>query len=105
MSYDSKFSSPENDSLFEAILLLSSKEECYRFFEDLMSIKELQAVSQRWQVAEMLSKGCTYNDIRNKTGASVATISRVSKTLSYGADGYKLMLRNKETQHSPDIAE
>lgn len=98
MSYDSKFSSQENDSLFEAILSLQTKEECYRFFEDLMTVKELQSISQRWQVAEMLHKGSTYNEISQATKASGATISRVSKTLSYGADGYKIILERKDHQ-------
>lgn len=98
MNYRSKFDSPANDDLFEAILKLESLEECYRFFEDLMTIKELQDISQRWQVARMLSGGSTYNEIASRTGASAATISRVSKCLSYGAEGYSGMLSKLETE-------
>ena len=92
MAYKSKFSSKANDDLFEAILALKNQEECYRFFEDLMTIKELQSISQRWQVVKMLDSGETYAEIEEKTKASTATISRINKCLSYGADGYSLML-------------
>lgn len=91
MSYDIK--NQDNEDLFEAFLALESKEECYKFFEDLMTIKELESISQRWQVAKMLDNGCTYAEIAEKTKASAATISRVNKCLSYGADGYSMMLR------------
>jgi TrpR-related protein YerC/YecD len=92
MAYVSKFKSEENDDLFQAILTLQNEEECYRFFEDLMTIKELQAVSQRWKVARMLHAGRTYQDIASDTTASAATISRVNKCLLYGAEGYRMLL-------------
>ena len=91
--YDSKFKSPETDDLFAAILSLESEEECYRFFEDLMTIKELQAVTQRWQVARMLDEKNTYGEIEAATKASAATISRVNKCLQYGAGGYTTVLK------------
>ena len=91
--YESKFKCPANDELFEAILALESEEECYRFFEDLMTIKELQSISQRWQVAQMLDEKKTYGDIETETGASAATISRVNKCLQYGAAGYTTILK------------
>jgi TrpR-related protein YerC/YecD len=95
--YDSKFKSAETDELFAAILSLESEEECYRFFEDLMTIKELQAVTQRWQVARMLDEKNTYGEIEAATKASAATISRVNKCLQYGAGGYTAILkRTKE---------
>ena len=95
--YDSKFNSAETDELFAAILSLESEEECYRFFEDLMTIKELQAVTQRWQVARMLDEKNTYGEIEAATKASAATISRVNKCLQYGAGGYTAILkRTKE---------
>ncbi len=92
MVYDSKFKSREVDELFEAIMCLKTQEECYRFFEDICTANELHAISQRLQVAKMLSEGNTYTDIESKTKASAATISRVNKSLLYGSDGYKLVL-------------
>ena len=102
MTYKSKFDSQENDSLFEAILSLESTEECYRFFEDLMTIKELKDVSQRWQVAKMLDEGKTYTEVAETTKASSATISRVSKCLSYGAGGYTAVL--EKTRKSSEVS-
>ncbi|NLP29576.1 MAG: TrpR-like protein YerC/YecD [Clostridiales bacterium] len=92
MTYDSKLKSKETDDLFKAILSLENEEECYRFFEDIFTIKELQAISQRFQVAKLLSEKKTYNEIEEITKASTATISRVNRCLLYGADGYKLVL-------------
>ncbi len=92
MVYDSKFKSREVDELFEAVMCLKTQEECYRFFEDICTANELHAISQRLQVAKMLSEGNTYTDIESKTKASAATISRVNKSLLYGSDGYKLVL-------------
>lgn len=80
------------DQLFEAILTLKDIEECYVFFEDLCTINEIQSMSQRLEVARMLRKGCTYNQIEEETGASTATISRVKRCLNYGTDGYKMAL-------------
>ena len=80
------------DSLFEAILNLRTKEECYLFFEDLCTVNELLSLSQRFEVAAMLREHKTYLDIAEKTGASTATISRVNKCLVYGSDGYRRML-------------
>ena len=79
------------DCLFEAVLSLKTKEECYSFFEDLCTVPELKALSQRLEVAKMLSEGCVYSDIVSKTGASTATISRVNRSLNYGSDGYKVV--------------
>ncbi|MCR4788750.1 MAG: TrpR YerC/YecD [Lachnospiraceae bacterium] len=87
-----KIKSPEVDHLFEAILALKDKDECYRFFEDLCTVNELQSLSQRYEVASMLSEKKTYLDIADKTGASTATISRVNRALNYGNDGYSLIL-------------
>jgi TrpR-related protein YerC/YecD len=81
-----------NDKLFEAILLLKDVNECYNFFEDICTIAEIKALSQRLEVAKMLKAGKTYTDISEKTGASTATISRVNRCLNYGADGYKMIL-------------
>ena len=76
------------DFLFKAVLALENSDECYDFFEDLGTIQELKAISQRLVVAKMLSEKCVYTDIVNSTGASTATISRVNRSLQYGCDGY-----------------
>ncbi len=78
--------------LFTAILTLKDKEECYKFFEDILTIAEIKAMGQRIAVAKMLKKGDTYTEISKETGASTATISRVKRSLNYGADGYNLVL-------------
>ena len=82
----------EVDHLFEAILTLKDKEECYTFFVYLCTINELLSISQRYEVAKLLREGQTYLDISNATGASTATISRVNRSLNYGNDGYDLVL-------------
>lgn len=79
------------DHLFEAVLSLESKEECYAFFDDLCTVNELLSMSQRYEVAAMLKNGRTYLDIAEKTGASTATISRVNRSLNYGNDGYEMV--------------
>ena len=83
------------DHLFDAILSLQNKEECYAFFEDLCTVNELLSLSQRFEVAAMLKEGKTYLDIAEKTGASTATISRVNRSLNYGNDGYELVFSRK----------
>lgn len=80
------------DFLFDAIMQLQSKEECYLFFEDICTINELLSLSQRFEVASMLREKKTYLDIAEKTGASTATISRVNRSLNYGNDGYDMVL-------------
>ena len=81
------------DHLFEAILCLENKEECYTFFEDVCTINELLSLSQRFEVAGMLRNQKTYLDIAEKTGASTATISRVNRSLNDGNDGYDLVFK------------
>lgn len=80
------------DRLFAAILRLETEEECYRFFEDLCTVGELRALSQRLEVAEMLYRGATYEEVHARTGMSSATISRINRFLHDGADGYRLVL-------------
>jgi TrpR-related protein YerC/YecD len=87
-----KLRGPLADSLFRAVLQLRTVDECYRFFEDLCTIGEMQALAQRFAVARMLDEGKTYQEIEVRTGASSATISRVRRFLTYGADGYALVL-------------
>ena len=79
------------DHLFEAVLCLENKEECYTFFEDICTINELLSLSQRFEVAKMLREHKTYLEIADKTGASTATISRVNRSLNYGNDGYDMV--------------
>lgn len=86
------------DHLFEAILSLENKEECYSFFEDLCTVNELLSLSQRYEVASMLKERKTYLEIAEKTGASTATISRVNRSLNYGNDGYDLVFSRLDKQ-------
>ncbi|MDS1028997.1 YerC/YecD family TrpR-related protein [Bacillota bacterium LX-D] len=92
MAFNHKVQDETVDSLFDAILCLQNREECYRFFSDICTVAEIKAIAQRLEVAKMLQEDCTYTTIGEKTGASTATISRVKRELNYGADGYKLVL-------------
>lgn len=89
---NSKIKDEMTDRLFEAILQLKNLEECYAFFEDVCTIHEIKSLAQRLEVAKMLEQKKTYTEIQQLTGASTATISRVNRCLSYGSDGYKLVL-------------
>ena len=93
-----KIMTPSVDELFDAVLSLQSKEECYSFFEDLCTINELLSLSQRYEVASMLRDKKTYLEIAEKTGASTATISRVNRSLNYGNDGYELVFERLKGQ-------
>lgn len=84
------------DLLFDAILSLKDREECYTFFEDICTINELLSITQRFEVAKMLREEKTYLEIAEKTGASTATISRVNRSLNYGNDGYDLVFNRME---------
>jgi TrpR-related protein YerC/YecD len=92
--YTSKLKSKPMDELFQAILTLESAEDCYRFFEDIATIQELKDFAMRLQVAKQLYEQVNYTEIIKSTGASSATISRVNRALNYGADGYKLVIKN-----------
>jgi len=96
MKYESKLKSNFIDELFEAILELKDEEECYRFFDDICTVKEMQSLSQRLKVAKLLRENKTYNEIEEATGASTATISRINRCLVYGSDGYKMILERLE---------
>ncbi len=84
--------------LYRAVLSLQSMEECDRFFDDLCTVPELKALSQRLQVAKMLSDHRVYSDIVQATGASTATISRVNRSLNYGADGYDIIFERLDKE-------
>lgn len=88
---NSKLKDKSMDDLFNSILCLENLDECYNFFEDLCTVQELKALSQRLQVAKMLSDKHVYSKIVNETGASTATISRVKRSLDYGCDGYQIV--------------
>lgn len=93
-----KLRNESTDLLFESILTLKSVDECYSFFEDICTIKEIQSIAQRIVVAKMLTEGSVYSDIVEATGASTATISRVNRSLNYGSDGYKIAFKRLEEQ-------
>lgn len=86
----------ETKELFEAILSIETTSECGNFFEDICTVKELQDISQRFQVAKLLKAGKSYQEISKETGASTATISRVNRALVYGSGGYKSVLKRLE---------
>ncbi len=88
----SKRRNNETDMLFEAILSLKSIDECYLFFEDACTIKELKEIAQRFYVARLLDSGSNYQEVNQETGVSTATISRVSKCLNYGDGGYSTVI-------------
>ncbi len=99
---NSKLCNPDTDFLFDAILQLQNREECYSFFEDLCTAPELKALSQRIVVAKMLSDKCVYTDIEQHTGASTATISRVNRALTYGCDAYHMVFQRLEAKTKDD---
>ena len=90
---------PRCDDMYRAILTLKTVDECKQFFDDLCTVTELQAMEQRYQVAQYLDAGLIYNDILEKTGASSATISRVNRSLNYGMGAYRIIFdRMKEDE-------
>ncbi len=95
---NSKIKDVSTDKLFKAILTLQSIEECYAFFEDICTVNEIKVLAQRLEVAKMLEEKMTYQEIQQITHASTATISRVNRCLSYGSDGYKLILGRVGTE-------
>jgi len=90
--FEPKIRNTQTDLLMKAILTLKNEEDAYRFFEDLCTIPEIKSISQRLEVAYLLDKKETYQKIADETGASSATISRVNRSLIYGADGYRRVL-------------
>ena len=90
-----KFKIEKYDGFFEAILKLKTTEDCRKFFEDVCTIKELEDISQRLEVAALLKDGNNYQEVSKKTGASTATISRVNKCINYGSGGYNIVLKGE----------
>ena len=99
--YDSRLKNPQTDLLVQALLSLKDEEECYRFMEDLLTMREIRDLSQRLEVAVLLRDKVTYNEIVEKTGVSTATIGRVNRALSYGAGVYEAILKKvtEEKKH------
>ena len=95
--------SEASEHLFKAILTLNTVEECYKFFEDLCTVNELLALSQRYEVARRLKQKHTFSEIVELTGASTSTISRVNRTLNYGRDGYKLVFERLDEDDENDV--
>lgn len=95
-----KFHSETTEQLFRAILLLKDINECYSFFEDIFTVRELQSISQRLQVAQLLKEGKSYQIISKETGASTATISRVNRCLVYGSGGYNKILERLDPEET-----
>lgn len=98
-----KWINSETDNLFNAILELKNLDEARRFFRDLLTEEEIKEFSNRWKVAQMLSKNISYSKIEKETGMSSTTIARISKWLTKGMDGYKLILNrlNSSSHHTP----
>ena len=92
MSVNQRLVNKLTDNLFDGILQLKTRDECYEFFEDLCTINEIRDMSQRLEVARMLEAGEKYDQIEKETGASTAQLSRVKRGLKYGADGYLTVL-------------
>ena len=97
-----KLRGKELDQLFNAVLSLNNLEECYRFFDDLCTVNEIQSLAQRLEVARMLKEGNTYHTIETETGASTATISRVKRCLNYGNDAYGMALERVKKGQAPE---
>jgi TrpR-related protein YerC/YecD len=97
-----KLRGKELDQLFKAVLTLQDLEECYRFFDDLCTINEIQSLAQRLDVARMLREGNTYHKIETETGASTATISRVKRCLNFGNDTYEMVLKRLKEENNPE---
>ena len=92
--FSSRLQSQQTDNLARAFLALENEEDCYRLFEDLFTIREIQDLSQRLEVAQLLKSQATYTEIVEKTGVSTATIGRVNRALNYGAGGYQKVLES-----------
>ena len=96
------FQSEATDRLFDAVLSLRDREECYNFFEDVCTIKEVQDMSQRLEAACLLARGESYQRISEETGVSAATISRVSRCLNYGSGGYRTVIGRLRDEEKGD---
>lgn len=96
-----KFRSESIDRLFESILSLETVEECYAYFSDLCTVKEVQDMAQRLDTAVLLHRGASYQEIAQQVGISTATIGRVSRALNYGSGGYRAVIGRLEQEETP----
>ena len=105
------YASDAVDSLYDAVLRLKTREECYAFFDDLCTVKEVSEMAKRLCAARLLDGNAVYTEVNEQTGLSTATISRISRCLKYGSDGYRDVLRRLEEKgidlppSSPDESE
>ena len=95
----------KSDGLYQAVLMMRTEEEVYKFFQDLCTVTELRAMEQRFDVAVLLQQGMIYNDILERTGASSATISRVNRSLAYGCGGYETYFERAKLIEKPEAEE
>lgn len=93
------------NQLFRGILTLQDIDECYRFFGDLFTVQELAAFAQRFQVAELLAKGYTYDGVREKVPTSYSTITRINTELRYGSGGYQLVLERLQPEQEQEASQ
>lgn len=100
MAEQKKIKNPTTEALFHAVLKLETMEDCYIFFEDLCTMKELGDMAQRLEAAKMLLKGYTYDQIVKKVEISTATISRINRCIQYGTGGYKMAM-DRTAQECP----
>ena len=100
--FSSRLQNGQTDNLARAFLALNDMEDCYRLFEDLFTIREIQDLSQRLEVAQLLQKQATYTEIVEMTGVSTATIGRVNRALNYGAGGYQRVLERVEKKEAEE---
>ncbi|MBR6219689.1 MAG: hypothetical protein IKQ80_03925 [Clostridia bacterium] len=100
--FSSRLQNGQTDNLARAFLALNDMEDCYRLFEDLFTIREIQDLSQRLEVAQLLQKQATYTEIVEKTGVSTATIGRVNRALNYGAGGYQRVLERLNQENKSE---
>ena len=102
MAANDRLRNPTTDALFRTILALESVEECYMFFEDLCTVKELGDMAQRLKAARMLMEGRTYDQIVHSVEISTATISRINRCIQYGSGGYELLIRRLKEREKAD---
>lgn len=96
---------PTTDALFDAILSLETREECYNFFEDLCTVKEISDMAQRLEAAKLLLNGSTYDQIVKAVEISTATISRINRCIQYGSGGYRATIEKVRGTQNPQKQE
>ncbi len=95
----------ETDELFEAILALETREEAERFFRDLCTLGEIEAMAHRWEAARLIDEGLPYHEVARRTGASTTTVTRVAHWLRRGEGGYRLAIERRAEREADRTAE